>query len=266
MQNFTKYDKIDQRDRKEFDIIMIKNKKLLVILSVIFLSVEAALGVLLQTAQHLTPINLRYTAVVLACLFFILFAEKSLSFLFTMLALVCTVGADYFLVYSEEMQQLPAMLFFSVTQIAYFLRLYFEDKSKTRSLVHLICRAIISAVAVGATFAVLRDSADAVAVVSMFYYANLILNIVFAFIAFEKPGVFAIGLLLFVLCDTVIGLSLINTYLPIPEGSFIYKLINPGFDLAWAFYLPSQALLAISLLPKRMRMKNPLIIKPNLTK
>ena len=232
---------------------MIKNKKLLVILSAIFLTAEAVLGVLLQTMQHKIPLNLRYTAIVLACLFFILFAEKSISFLFTMVALVCTVGADYFLVYSEELQQLPAMLFFSVTQIAYFLRLYFEDKSKIRRLVHLICRVSLSAVAIGATFAVLRANTDAVAVVSMFYYVNLILNIIFAFIEFEKPGIFAIGLLLFVLCDTVIGLSFINTYLTIPEGSFIYKLIDPGFDLAWAFYLPSQALLAISLLPKRLR-------------
>ena len=232
---------------------MIKNKKLLIILSAVFLTVEAVLGVLLQTAQDKTPINLRYTAVVLACLFFILFAEKSLSFLFTMVALVCTVGADYFLVYSEEMQQLPAMLFFSVTQIAYFLRLYFEDKNKTRRLIHLICRGVFSAVAIGATLLVLGADTDAVAVLSMFYYANLILNIIFAFIAFKKSWAFAIGLLLFVLCDTVIGLSLINTYLPIAEDSFIYKLIYPGFDLAWAFYLPSQALLSISLLPKRLR-------------
>lgn len=210
------------------------------------------LGVLLQTVQDKTPINLRYTAVVLACLFFVLFAEKSLSFLFTMIALVCTVGADYFLVYSEEMQQLPAMLFFSVTQIAYFLRLYFEDKSQVRRLVHLICRVVLSIIAVGATFAVLGNGADSVAVVSMFYYANLVLNIIFAFIAFKKSRAFAIGLLLFALCDTVIGLSLINTYLPISEGSFIFKLIYPGFDLAWAFYLPSQALLSISLLPKRL--------------
>ena len=231
---------------------MIKSKKLLIILSATFLTLEAVLGVLLQTVQGKTPINLRYTAVVLACLFFILFAERSLSFLFTMVALLCTVGADYFLVYSEETQQLPAMIFFSVTQIAYFLRLYFEDKSQVRRTVHLICRAALSIVAVGLTLAVLGNGADAVAVVSMFYYANLILNIVFAFISFKRSWAFAIGLLLFVLCDTVIGLSLINTYLPISEGSFIYKLIYPGFDLAWAFYLPSQALLAVSLLQSRL--------------
>ena len=234
---------------------MIKNKRLLILLSVIFLVTEALLGILLQTAQSSIPINLRYTAVVFACLFCVLFAEKSLSFLFTQIALLGTVGADYFLVYRSDMQQLPAMIFFSVVQIAYFLRLYFEDGNKTRRKVHLIVRVAISAAIILVTFAVLGKSTDAVAAVSMFYYANLVLNAIFAFISFKKNPVFAIGLLLFILCDTVIGFSLIDTYLPLAEDSVIYKIIYPGFDLAWAFYLPSQALLSVSLLPERIRQK-----------
>lgn len=234
---------------------MIKNKRLLILLSVIFLVTEAILGILLQTAQSSIPINLRYTAVVFACLFCVLFAEKSLSFLFTQIALLGTVGADYFLVYRSDMQQLPAMIFFSVVQIAYFLRLYFEDGNKTRRKVHLIVRVAISAAIILVTFAVLGKSTDAVAAVSMFYYANLVLNAIFAFISFKKTPIFAIGLLLFILCDTVIGFSLIDTYLPLAEDSVIYKIIYPGFDLAWAFYLPSQALLSVSLLPERIRQK-----------
>ena len=234
---------------------MIKNKRLLILLSVIFLVTEALLGILLQTAQSSIPINLRYTAVVFACLFCVLFAEKSLSFLFTQIALLGTVGADYFLVYRSDMQQLPAMIFFSVVQIAYFLRLYFEDGNKTRRKVHLIVRVAISAAIILVTFAVLGKSTDAVAAVSMFYYANLVLNAIFAFISFKKTPIFAIGLLLFILCDTVIGFSLIDTYLPLAEDSVIYKIIYPGFDLAWAFYLPSQALLSVSLLPERIRQK-----------
>jgi hypothetical protein len=106
---------------------MIKNKKLTISLTAVFLILESLLGILLQTAQDTIPINLRYTAIILACLFCILFAERSLSYLFTQTALVFTVAADFFLVYADPMQQLPGMLFFSVTQIAYFLRLYFED-------------------------------------------------------------------------------------------------------------------------------------------
>ena len=145
------------------------------------------------------------------------------------------------------------MLFFSAVQIAYFLRMYFEDESRIRRRVHLILRVALSALAVGVTVIVLGKNCDAVAAVSMFYYANLILNAVFAFVSFGKNPILAIGLALFVLCDTVIGFSLIDTYLPISEGALIYQIIYPGFDLAWAFYLPSQALLAVSLLPSRCR-------------
>ena len=232
---------------------MIKNRKALIALTAAFLVAESALGVLLQTSQDEIPINLRYTAVVLACLFCVLFAEKSLSYLFTQIALVCAVGADFFLVFLPEMKQLRGMLFFSVTQIAYFLRLYFEDENRIRKKVHLITRISLSAAVMLITACVLGRNTDALALLSMFYYANLAMNIIFALADFKKNSVFPIGLILFILCDTVIGFSFIDMYIPLSEGSLIYKIIHPGFDLAWAFYLPSQALLAISLLPPRLK-------------
>ena len=230
---------------------MIRNKKILLGASVAFLCVMAVLGVLLQTVQGSVPVNLRYASVVLACLFCVVFAEKNTSYLWTQLALIFTGGADYFLVYRTDMLQLPAMLCFSVVQIAYFVRLYREDGSKTRRKIHLALRAALSAAVVAVTLAVLGKNCDGVALISMFYYANLILNAVFACISFKKNPIFAIGLVLFILCDTVIGLGEIDAYLPIREESVMYKILSPGFDLAWAFYLPSQALLAISLLPRR---------------
>jgi hypothetical protein len=66
----------------------------------------------------------------------------------------------------------------------------------------------------------------------------------------------AVGLTLFLCCDTVIGLSFLNGYLPVGESTALHRVIHwlthPGFDPAWAFYLPSQMLLAVSLLPKRL--------------
>ena len=232
---------------------MIKNKKLLIGIVAIYLVMQAILGVLLQTSQGEIPINLRYTAVVFACAFFVLFAEKSLSYVFTQIALLCTVGADYFLVYLPEIKQLPAMIFFSVVQIAYFLRLYIEDENKTRRKINLILRAVLSVVVLIVTALVLGESCDAVALVSMFYYVNLILNVVFGFISFKKNPILAIGLLLFILCDTVVGLASIGPYFNISKDSLIYKMTHPSFDLVWAFYLPSQALLSISLLPKKFK-------------
>ena len=231
---------------------MIKNKKLLIGTVAVFSAVEAVLGYFLQTVRGELVPYVCFASILLACLFCAVFAERSYAYLLTQLALVCTVCADYFLLITPVRQQLPAMIFFSVTQLAYFLRLYLCDENKKRRAWHTGVRCAASAVAVAATIIVLGKSADAVATVSMFYYANLLTNIVFAFIRFERPGFFAVGLLLFAMCDALIGFAFLDGYLPIPSDSFIYEMIHPGFDLAWAFYLPSQTLLAISLLPRRI--------------
>jgi hypothetical protein len=62
-------------------------------------------------------------------------------------------------------------------------------------------------------------------------------------------------LALFICCDVCIGLSLIEGYLPLSKGSLLYHLAHPGFNLAWVFYVPSQALLALSLLPGKLKGK-----------
>lgn len=231
---------------------MIQNKRLLLVLSAAFALSEIALGILIQTAD----VGVRYfsyASVLLACTFCAMFFERSQSYLFTQLGLLCTVCADYFLVLTEPRRQLPAMLFFSVTQLAYFARLYASDQSNTRRKCHLSVRVGASVLAIGATLIVLREKTDAVALVSMFYYANLITNIVFSFLQTKITPLFSIGLLLFLLCDTLIGLSCMDAYITIPRDSFLWALLHPGFDLAWAFYVPSQTLIALSLLPDRLK-------------
>ena len=74
------------------------NKKYLFHLSVIFVIIEITLEIIAQTS-----IGNRWTdyfAVILACLFFILFTEQSTSYVFTQIGLIFTVVADYFLVYN----------------------------------------------------------------------------------------------------------------------------------------------------------------------
>jgi hypothetical protein len=48
-----------------------------------------------------------------------------------------------------------------------------------------------------------------------------------------------------------VGFAFLDGYLTVEKGSLIDRINHPGFDLAWAFYLPSQMLLAVSLLPRR---------------
>ncbi len=228
---------------------MIRSKKLLISASIVFVTVEALLGLLLQLADGDAVVCFSYCSVVLACLFCAFFGERSWHYAATQSALLCTVGADWFLVVTDPREQLPAMMFFSAAQLFYASRLFLPQSSAARRW-HWGIRLALSALFCLVTALVLGANCDAVALVSMFYYANLILNIIYAFLGGRSERLFAVGLLLFVLCDTLIGLSCLDAYFAIPSDSIVYRIIHPGFDLAWAFYVPSQTLIAISLLPR----------------
>ena len=232
---------------------MIRNRKILCISTAAFVAVEILMGILLQTAGGRGKAEFSFLSVILACAFCFIFIEKSAAYLLTQTALIFTVCADYFLVWCDPQVKLTAMIFFSAVQLAYFGRLWVEDEKGKRRLWHMGVRAGLSVGAVVLTLAVLGSAADAVAVVSMFYYANLITNAVFAFLNYKKNWLMGAGLVLFIFCDTVIGLSLLDGYIAMSPDAFIYKIIHPGFDLAWAFYLPSQIILAVSLLPARLK-------------
>ena len=66
-------------------------------------------------------------------------------------------------------------------------------------------------------------------------------------------NILAIALVCFAVCDTFIGFANIGPYMSISEGSLIYKLLSSEIDIAWAFYVPSQALLSISLLTQKIK-------------
>lgn len=235
---------------------LIKKNNLLIYFTAAFFAIEATIGVIMHTEGGGGADFLKFSSIVFACLFCIIFAERNFSYLFTQLALVFTVISDYFLVLGVVDNKTLAMIFFSCAQICYFLRLYFEEKRATVKKIHLIVRISVSALILPVTALVLGKNCDALALVSMFYYANLVLNAIFAYIRFKDSPLFAIGLTLFILCDTVIGLSSLKHYFPIDMSSLFYKILHPGFDLGWAFYLPSQALLSASLLPHRMAKKS----------
>ena len=225
-----------------------KNKKIRAVAVAAFVSVEIALGVLLQTLGGRAGGALRMSAVVLCCLFCGLFFERSADYMLTQTALICTVCADYFLVWSQPRVQLPAMIFFLVVQMVYFARLYLSDDSARRKRWQIVSRGMLSVASLMVTAAVLKQRTDALALISMLYYANLILNVVFALSDFRKQRLLSIGLLLFLCCDTVVGLGMLDGYITIPQDALVYRFIHPGFDLAWACYLPSQVLITLSLL------------------
>ena len=161
--------------------------------------------------------------------------------------LACTVGADFCLVICDPIQQLWGMVFFLGAQTLYAIHLYRKQPNKPI----LLTRIVLTAVAAVVTVVILKDNLDALAMVSVCYYANLIMNMVAGFAQWHKNKLLPIAFVLFILCDTIIGLQVAaGGYLPIAEGSWLYNLIFSGFNAAWMFYLPSQVLIALCCLQK----------------
>lgn len=204
-----------------------------------FLSAELVLYILILTSGGNLLVWSSFGAIVLCFAYGLLCRGVPLL----VAGLGCTVAADFFLVVCEPLQQLYGMICFLAVQTLYAIFLSRQGFARAWLWMRLALMAATVLVAV----AVLREKTDALAIVSMLYYVNLLMNAVQAFCRFGKLRLFAVGLALFILCDTVIGLQVASGgYLPIAEGSLLHQVLFMGFNLSWFFYLPSQVLIALT--------------------
>lgn len=224
-----------------------RNGRVLLSSTLIFCLIQFLLSVLIQTTAGVENTVFSFGSVVLCCLFCALLFTKTKDFAFTQLGLIFTVFADWFLVVMGAEDRLSAMICFSAVQIFYCLRLAANHRTRGGLLMHLAVRCTLVLLFILAAFVVLGNATDELSIVSVFYYANLILNVALAFYQRKKSLLFPIGLLLFILCDTVIGLNVMaELYIPSFTENALYAILNPGFNLAWVFYLPSQVLITLS--------------------
>ena len=212
------------------------------ILTAVFLCIEAVLYYFVLTGSGMTFTVTAYTGIALCFTFSWITGITKQNWLMVA-GLACTVGADYCLVICDPIQQLWGMVFFLGAQIFYAISLYRKRKNN----VLLGIRIGLSVVALVVAFVVLKENVDPLALISVCYYANLIMNMVTAFTQWDKCKLLPIGFVLFILCDTIIGLQVASSgYLPIPKDSALYSFLFNGFNTSWMFYLPSQVLIALS--------------------
>lgn len=215
------------------------NNKLNTALTLLFLAASCVLYYFILTAGGTLLAATSYASIIL-CFAFALAGWQNFWIIG---GLACTVGADFFLVVCDPIQQFWGMVFFLGAQSLYAAMLHRSRPGKTLLFIRLGLIAAAEAV----TVLILKDATDPLAVISICYYVNLIFNIILAFLQFKQYRLFAIGLVFFLLCDTVIGLQVMSGgYLPIPEGSLLDKILSVPFNLAWLFYLPSQVLISLS--------------------
>ena len=219
---------------------------------------------LIHIAKTPSTISLRYLSIQLAALFAWLFITLNVARdeqgiakalcnpkngILIGASMLCTLGADYFLVAISEIKRMEGMIFFLGTQFFLCLHILASDYDKRSRRIHLSVRSATSLLLVAITLIVLGKNADALAIVSIIYYANLLTSMIFA-PKIKGGKLLCIGLALFALCDINVGLAVLNDLYAggFPEGSFLHNLIYSGVDLVWIFYLPSQTIIPLTIL------------------
>ena len=150
-------------------------------------------------------------------------------------ALALTACADWFLLVRNDHYAAGVALFLCV-QTVYLVRL---RRNRARSAYWLR-----SGLALGAGLAVYAlGMASPLNLLAALYYSQLLSNTALAWSLGRRQRRFALGLTLFVGCDTCVGLF--NT---LPAASPLYPAVSVA---VWLFYLPSQVLIALSALPEK---------------
>lgn len=200
--------------------------------------------------NHVSISKVEYAGIIACFTFVWIILINDLDIWLVRFALLFTLISDWFLVIKGD-HQLLAVITFIFAQGFYAIRLWFNEDSNNRKILHIYTRVILFiALELGALI-ILKKNFDGLVFASLLYFSLLLINVIIAFKNTNKNILFALGLLFFLGCDIMVGLSTIEDYLAIGESSLIYKLLNAPIDLVWFFYFPSQTLLALSVLTNK---------------
>lgn len=204
-----------------------------------FLSIEGALYALFLTLDLLgrggQTVPLKYAGILLCLALSLLGTDRLVP-----LALALTAGADWFLLVRNDHYAAGIALFLCV-QTVYLVRLRRAGAGSAYPLRSLL--------ALGAGLAVYAvKMASPVNLLAALYFSQLLSNTALAWtLKGTRRRTFALGLTLFVGCDTCVGL-----FNALPPASPLYPAVSIGM---WLFYLPSQVLIALSALPEKEEVK-----------
>ena len=99
---------------------------------------------------------------------------------------------------------------------------------------------------------VLKENFNGLVLVSLLYFVNFVINLFFTLMNIKQTILFALGLLLFILCDISLGLRMLGDFIDVSNNSFIQAITTAPIDLVWMFYFPSQVLIVLSMKYNRM--------------
>ena len=232
---------------------MIRNKKAALVIGIALAVIEIILGVQIQLKSSGITC---YASVIIAVVCALLFTKADFRSLFVALGLVFTSFADVCLVLLNPIEQMLGMVFFTAAQICYAIGIYNIGKARVGVKTNVIPRGALALVLELAAFAVLGEAMDALVVITMLYFANLLCNTALLFFNGGSKTL-AFGMLAFIGCDVFVGLHvLVQQYVTAAEGTLLYALTHTGINVAWLFYVPSQTLIALYVIAFAVRERN----------
>lgn len=211
----------------------------------VFLCIECVLYILFILMDCFFPemgkasMDLKYMGIVLCFFYVICLLPKDTETEDTVLvqtAIFFTLLADTFLVKLGRSE--AGVACFIMVQICYFYRLH---KGHSKSI-------FWNCAIFGLLYLVLDiclEQIEFVVVLALFYIITLIRN-VWDSLWLSENRLFQLGLILFLLCDLSVGLYNVPGFVAVPQWyhAYIYPAVAV---LMWAFYLPSQVLLCLSI-------------------
>lgn len=226
---------------------MTRRSELILKISIaLLILVECVFFYFILTLPLYKKYTIRYLAIVFAIVVSLIFLRFDKKLLFVSLGFALTGVSDFFLAYSNPIRELEGVSVFCFVQMAYFIYLLLSQKTLKGRLIHIGLRVAVIIIAQIVLHVVVGEGVDPLSTISLFYVANLGVNLIIALSLGKNQRLFAIGLLLFLCCDIVVGLnSAIGTYISLPRDNIFYKIAFSDFDFAWFFYLPSQVIISI---------------------
>lgn len=211
---------------------------------------------------------IKFAVVVLCFLYVILITknEGGRQRIFLSYAMAFTVVSDIFLLFTDY--YFYGVLTFIVAQQLYGMRItelfnrenlyrkgldrktHNSNKKLLKELtIRLVVQIIISAILCVLLW-MTGILVNSLLVASIFYFISLVTNLAASIkLWLSFPGIkdiiyFAIGMILFFLCDINVGLFNLSSFLDI--GSVYINIYNISSILMWTFYGPSQVMIALS--------------------
>lgn len=223
---------------------MTKKSKVLLISVLIFVFLQVALNIVLACDvifDYFTSNTsdwIKYSSVI-ACFLMSTISFKTKKGCLVIAGLAFTLIADYFLLVLDKYYEVGLSAFI-LAQAMYFL--YIMPKHWPISLGIRFGLFGIAALVLPLAL----DIKQASAFIAAFYFINLFMNTVDAYLTKDKGLlVFAIGLTFFIGCDIFVCLYNIRDYMTI-TNSFINALIKHSLFASFVCYIPSQTLISIS--------------------